>query len=442
MTKNKRRYITIAAVALILAAGFVAFRPRAIAVETAMVTRGVVREYIAEDAKTRLDEEYIVDMPVSGTVERLRLDVGDEVREGECIVNVDPFDLQKRVDSMKALIAQARAQMGGVDTQKPKPEDLASAEVNVRESADAEAMAGRERAAAQANFEAAEKEFNRVKALYDQGALSQSQLDEAKRQRDMLSANLDRVRLAQSAASKAREISELSSKSLQASVEDPEYLRDVYRAELDSRQAQLDALEKDLAKTELLAPATGVVLETYIEDRRALAAGTPLLKLGDLASIEIECDVLSEEIGQVKLGDPVEISGKALLGKSIMGKVARIYPAGFKKISALGIEQQRVQTIIEFDNSDVDLRPGTSVDIKIVVAEKQDALMVPERATFRNGEGWAVFIVQGGRAVRTPVTLGLKNDEWAEIVSGLNDGDRIIAEPKNEIGDGSRVVAS
>ena len=439
---KKRPYILIAIVVLVAAAGYVAFRPRPIAVETVEVARGTVREYIAEDAKTRLDEEYIVAMPISGTTERLRLDVGDGVQEGECIVNIDAFDLQKQVDSMKALIAQARAQMSGVDTQKPKPEDLASAEVNVRESADTEAMAGRELAAAQANFEGAEKEYNRVKTLREQGAVSQSQLDEAKRQRDMLSANLDRVRLARSAASKAREISELSSRSLQASVEDPEYLRDVYRAELESRQAQLEALEKDLTKTEVLAPVTGVVLETFVEDKRALAAGTPLLKLGNLGSIEIECDVLSEEIGRVKAGHPVEISGKALLGKTVMGKVERIYPAGFKKISALGIEQQRVQTIIEFDNSEVNLRPGTSVDVKIVVAEKRDTLYVPERATFRHGDGWAVFTVQNNRAVLTPVTVGLKNDELAEIASGLHEGDQIISEPKNDIEDGSQVAAS
>lgn len=438
---KKRPYITIVAIALVVAAGYLALRPRPIVVETTEVSRRDVLEYIAEDAKTRLEHEYIVDMPISGTVERLRLEEGDAVQEGECLVNIDAFDLQKQVDGMQALIAQTRAQMSGVDTQKPKTEDLAAAEVSVRESAVSEAMAAREFEGAKANYDAAQKEYQRVKALREQGAVSQAQFDEVKRQHDALAATLDRVRLAQDSARKAREISELSSKSLQASVDDPEYLRDVYRAELDSRQAQLDSLERELTKAEVKSPIAGVVIETYIEDKRALVAGTPLLKLGDTNSIEIECDVLSEEIGRVKPDDPVEISGKALLGKTVMGKVKRIYPAGFKKISALGIEQQRVQTIIEFDNAGVRLRPGTSVDVKIVVAENKNVLAVPERATFRSGDGWAVFTVKGGKAVLTTVTIGLKNDEWAEITSGLADGDVIVAEPKNELQDGARVSA-
>ena len=439
---KKRPIIIVATITCAAIAAYVALRPRAVPVDVTEVTKRAVRDYIAEDATTRLEDEYVVDMPISGTVERLRLKEGDAVTEGECIVQIDAFNLQKQVESMNALIAQARAQMSGVDTQKPKPEDLASAEVNVRESADNEAMAARELTAAKANFDAAEAEFQRVKSLREEGALSQSQFDEAKRQRDMLSANLDRVRIAQSAAKKAREISELSSKSLQASVEDPEYLRDVYRAELESRQAQLDALKKDVEKTEVKSPITGVVLETYIDDKRALVAGTPLLKLGDTSTVEIECDVLSEEVGRIKVNDPVEIGGKALQGQTIDGHVTRIYPAGFKKISALGIEQQRVRTIIALDDSSANLRPGTSVDVKIVVAEHPDVLAVPERATFRNGDGWAVFVVRSGRAVLTPVTIGLKNDDWAEIVDGLSEGDTIVAEPKNELKDGARVTAA
>jgi HlyD family secretion protein len=208
-----------------------------------------------------------------------------------------------------------------------------------------------------------------------------------------------------------------------------------------SCEAQLQALKSDLEKTVVEAPISGVVLEKYVEDERVLPAGTPLLKLGDLRAVEIECDVLSEEVGRIHVGDPVEITGKALQGIVRMGRVARVYPSGFKKISALGIEQQRVRTIIEFDNNGLDLRPGTSVDLRIITEERTDVIAVPERATFRHKDGWAVFTVDAGRARLTPIEIGIKNNELAEVRSGLEVGQVVVAEPKNELADGVRVTA-
>src|SRR5690606_26147356 len=116
-----------------------------------------------------------------------------------------------------------------------------------------------------------------------------------------------------------------------------------------------------------------------------------------------------------------------------------IYPSGFMKISALGIEQQRVRTLISFDNSTLHLRPGTSLDVRIITGESENAAAVPERATFRHEGEWAVFTVKGGRAHLTPVTVGLKNDEWAEIAEGVVPGMTVVADVKNELTDGMRV---
>ena len=137
----------------------------------------------------------------------------------------------------------------------------------------------------------------------------------------------------------------------------------------------------------------------------------------------------------------MEVGGKALQGEIVEGTVTRVYPAGFMKISSLGIQQQRVRTIIEFDNSNINLRPGTSVEVKIITAENPNALAVPERATFRQDGQWSVFRVRNGHAELVPVTLGLKNDDWAEIVEGLSAGDIVVAEPKNDLEDGARVTS-
>lgn len=437
----RRALIIGGAILAAAAVGFVSMRPRPLAVEVAQAARQTVREYIAEDAVTRLPEEYIVDAPLSGTVERIELEVGDRVEAGECIVRMDSFGLKQQIASLEALIAQARAYASGVDVQKPKPEDLGAAETRARQAADNEAIARRERSIAQIDFENAKREFERVEALHRQGALSQSRFDEADRVYRQAREALERATAAEQAASKAREIAELSAKSLSASVGDVEYLRDVYGAETTSREAQLEALKKDLEKTVVESPISGVVLEKYVENTRVVAAGTPLLKLGDLSAVEIECDVLSEEVGRIEVGDPVEISGKALLGNVRMGRVARVYPSGFKKISALGIEQQRVRTIVEFDNTGLNLRPGTSVDLRIITEERPNVIAVPERAAFRHENGWAVFTVESGRARLTPIEIGIKNNEVAEVRSGLEEGRIVVAEPKNDLADGVRVTA-
>ena len=437
---GRKRMLIAGGVVALLALLLLMTRERPVPVEMAEAEARTVREYIAEDAKTRLADDFIIDMPLSGTVDAITLEEGDEIEAGGCVATVDAYGLEQQVASVEALIAQARARITSVDVEKPKPEDLASAELRIKEEHDRQAMAGKERAIAENDFKDAQREYNRVKALFDSGAVSQSQYDEAERALNNARENLERVSLAGNAVQKALDIAELASQRLAGSVDDNEYMREVFRMEVESLESQLNVLKDDLAKTQITSPVKGVVLEKYIDDKRVLAAGTPLLRIGDLVTIEIECDVLSEEIVRVKVGDPVEITGKALNDRVVMGRVKRIYPSGFQKVSALGIEQQRVRTILAFDDSSESLRPGTSVDVRIITGEAMDAVSVPERATFRSDGGWAVFTVEKGRARLVPVEIALKNDDWAAIRSGLQLGQTVIAEPKNELTDGVRVA--
>jgi len=275
--------------------------------------------------------------------------------------------------------------------------------------------------------------------MYQGGIASEAAYEEAERKYRTLTQDLERLKLAVQVAEKNQERAQLSLRELVGSMDDNEYLRDVQQAEIQRLESELEILRGDLSKTEIRAPVDSVVLEKYIEDSRVLQPGTPLMRLGDLTTIEIESDILSEEVTRIAVGDPVEISGKALGNRALTGEVTRIYPSGFKKISALGIEQQRVKILVGFDNGEVHLRPGTSVDIRVITERHENAVAVPERATFKLDDGWAVFRVNSGRAKLAPVTIGLKNDEWAEIVEGLAPGDVIITERKNELGDGVRI---
>lgn len=443
--------VVIAAIAVLVV---ISLRPRPLPVELGKAEIRTVHEYIAEEAKTRLAKEYLVDAPVSGTVQRITWEVGDEVEAGEVLARIESFDLEQQIRGVESLIAQTRAQIVGVDTAKPKPEDISAAEMRVREMSDSLRIAEKENAIVEIDYAEAQKEYRRVQQLVAEGVASQSQLDEAERRYKGLEQNLARARLAAEAARKTLEIAGLNAKRIVASIDDNEYMREAYQAEIQRLESQLNILRSDLGKTVIRAPVSGPILEKYIDDRRVLPAGTPLLKMGDLETLEIESDVLSEEVVRVKPGDAVEIIGRALLLDSsgrqssssnaspvFSGTVKRIYPSAFKKISSLGIEQQRVKVLIDFDHTQARLRAGTRLDVRIITAVREQALAVPERSTFRREGQWYVFAVRDGRARLAPVTIGLKNDEWAEIQEGLSPGDIIVAEPMNDLEDGMRVVS-
>jgi HlyD family secretion protein len=345
------------------------------------------------------------------------------------------------MDELEARITQAKAQASGVDVQKPKPEEIESARIHVQELQDSLDVAERTRRVIQLNLEEAERDFTRAQNLLNAGAVSKSFVDEAETRFKSLTQDLQRVILEQQAASKALEQARLAYERISGSIDDNEYIRESYLAEAAALEAQLAVLRNDLAKTDITAPVSGPILDKFVEDSRVLQAGAPLLTIGDMDSIEVESDILSEEITQINVEDPVEIFGKALRGKSIMGHVKRIYPSGFEKISSLGIEQQRVKILIDFDNSKAGLRPGTSVDVRVITEESPDTLAVPDRAVFRRENNWYVFQVVNGRAVQTPVELGLRNDEWAEIKEGLTAEDTIVAELTNDLANGARVTS-
>lgn len=403
----------------------------AVPVEVVNPETRTVHEYIAEDAKTRLGDEYVVDMPVAGTLERIELEVGDIVEKGHVIAQVERYGLEHRIKEIEALITETQARVTGVDITKPKAEDHESSKIRVTEMRDALEIAKKVRAVTTFNQEEAKRDLGRARALLDAGAASEDYLDEAELHYKGLSEELKRAKLQEDNAHKALELAEIADRRLMGSVDDNEYLRDAYSAQIEGLRAQLAVLHYDLSKTEIRAPVSGPVLEKYIEDRRVLAPGTPLLRIGDLASAEIECDVLSEEVSLVRVGNAVEITGKALQGKTITGRVSRIHPAGFMKISSLGIEQQRVRTLIDYDAHAVALRPGTSVDVRIITAESVDALAIPARSAFRKEGQWNVYAVVNGKIRTVPVEIGLRNDEWVAIASGLSADDIILRDPGN-----------
>lgn len=368
-------------IAALLAAGLIfAFWPSANPVDMGKITRGPMAVGITDDGVTRADELYIVSAPVTGYLSRIELEVGDAVARGTLIT-----------------------QMTGRPSTPLDPRSQQELQATLV------AARARENGAA-ASLAQSRRDLVRAEALARRGFLPRAQLEAARTQVATLAAAL-----AQS------------------------------RAETARIQAQLAAPSGDAANARVLvrAPASGSVLSVITESAGVIAEGTPLMSIGDPRKIEVVADFLSREAVRVKPGDRVEITQWGG-DEPLIGRVKRIEPFGKLKVSALGIEEQRVNLIIEFDAGSLTqalrLGHGYQLDVTVILWSKPDALRVPIGALFRGTDGgWRVFAVENGRARERPVKIGQINDEFGEVLDGLSENELVILNPGTALVDGKRI---
>lgn len=403
--KISRRTITLTAAGAITLSIVYLMWPRPMPVDMGQIERAPMVVTIDEEGRTRVKENYVVSAPVSGRLLRVNAEAGDTV-EGQATVVA-------RILPTNPSFLDVRAQT--------------EAESNVRSAEAALGMAKAEVARATAQRDYAASEVERVRALRADGTVAQAALDRA--ELAMRSANAE-LRTSQ-AAVKVRE------------------------AELENARARLITPTEAKASSSpnngdepgifpVLAPVTGCVLRVLQESETVVAAGTPLLEIGNPASdLEIVADYLSTDAVKIRTGDRVIIEKWGGDG-ALAGLVNRIEPFGFTKFSALGVEEQRVNIVIDFVSTPEErlgLGHGFRVETRTVIWEDQNALTVPSSALFRNGGDWAVFIVRDGRAVRTPVKVGHNNGVQAEIIDGAKEGDTVVLYPGADIVDGIRIAA-
>jgi HlyD family secretion protein len=369
----------------LVAAAFLiyALRPAVVPVEVTVVTRGLLRVTIDEEGRTRVRDRYVVVAPVAGRVARTTLAEGSPVTRGMAVAQLSaaPLDPRSREEAAARLSAA---------------EDAArAATAAVSEARAALAQTVRSRA--------------RAESLYAQRLLSTEQRE-----------------LAAVAETTAIRQAEASDFHAQATAHDVE----VARAALSAGAAPVLAL---------LSPIRGRVLRIPERSERVVAAGTPLVELGDPARLEIVVDLLSEDAAKVKPGDRVLIERWGG-DRPLEAHVRVVEPSGFTKISALGVEEQRVNVIADLDVAPPQLGDGFRVETRIVQWEG-DALKVPASALYQDANHWRAFVVVNGRARSRIVEIGHRNPDDAEVLSGLSLGDRVIRQPTDKISEGSRVAA-
>jgi HlyD family secretion protein len=388
---NLKRRLVWGGVGLVVVA-LVAFsmRPKPEPADVVRVGRGPLQVTLDEEGETRVRDRYMVSAPVAGRVLRIELESGDPVVADETVLATfqpgDPVPLDAR--------SHAEAQ----------------ARVRSAEAALGRARADRQRVGAELRF--AEAELKRVQRLQSEAIVSEEALESA----------------------------ELAVDTRRESLRSAEFV--VKNAESDLEQARARLLQDGGASSrqpiEIRAPVGGVVLQRLRESEAIVPAGEPLIEVADPDRLEIVSDFLSTDAVRIRPGQRVLIEqwgGE----QALQGVVRRVEPFGFTKISALGVEEQRVNVVIDFDDTREAweaLGDGYRVEVRVVVWERDDVVKVPTSALFRSGDAWAVFAVADGRAEERAVEVGQRNGLEAEVLSGLAEGDAVIVHPGDSIADG------
>lgn len=383
------------ATAAVVAAGLViGFMPRAVPVDVVEARRGPLAVTVEEEGKTRVMERYRVSAPVTGYVRRIGLDAGDAVKAGQVLAVIEPA---RAVALDPRTRAQAQAQASAARAA------LAAAVENARAAAAAAQLAQQERV--------------RAESLRQSDFVSEQALDAARTAET-------RARAAQEAAQHAVRVARFDLVTAQAAV------------------ASTDRLKNGAADVvQVHAPADAHVLRLLQESEGAVAAGQPLLEIGDPESLEVEVEVLSTHAVRIAPGSRV-ILDRWGGEQAVEGRVRVVEPSGFTKVSALGVEEQRVRVIVDFASSRdawARLGDGYRVDARFVLWEGEDVLQLPTSALFRSGAGWAAFVIDGRRARMKPVEIGQRAGLDTQILSGLAAGDRVVAHPDETVRDGTRV---
>lgn len=387
---NGRSFFIIVLSTAIVGAVIYGFMPKPVEVDVETVKRGEFRVILEEEGKTRLKDRFEISAPVAGTLCRLNWDVGDSVQAGQKLCEITP---------LKSVLLDPRSKADAEDR-------VAAAEASLR-TARANVMAE----AANANF--AEAEFRRIKQIYEKKLISRSELERAEAEKRHADAKMESSRFA--------------AESARFTLAEAKNALTHFAAESVETQGE---------KVALHAPVDGQIMAIYQESEGTVSSGQALMDIGNAQALEVVVEVLSADAVRIRPGMPVEFErwgGETPLA----GRVRVIEPAGFTKISALGVEEQRVRVIVDLTSPrDQWERLGDAyrVDTKFILWQGPDVLQIPDSALFRYQDGWAVFVATpADRAELRIVKIGQRSGLRAQIIEGLQEGEAVITHPDEKI---------
>jgi len=374
----------LAVIVVVMALLAFLFRPEPLRVDIGHVENGSMLVTVDELGETRSHDRFVLTAPVAGRLARIELHDGDEVKQDQVVALIAPVPLSVRERSEQA------ARIAAAESQQRTAEEL------VRHGL--------------ADLAQAKRESKRVEQLVKDGFMSAQAAEQARNAEVTIANEVAAARFRVKSAA----------------------------AEVTLAKSGLIAEQGSMFK--IRSPVAGRILRIADASERVVAAGTPLLTIGDLSKLEVVIELLSTEAVKVKPGMPVTLDGWGG-NKPLKAKVLRVEPFAFSKVSALGIEEKRSNVIAEFVEPSQELGDGYRVNAKIVVWSADTVNKVPASALFRCGEEWCAFVTENGKAKKRVVKIGQRNAQEAEVLQGLLPGETVIRHPANQVDEGVKVRA-
>jgi HlyD family secretion protein len=381
-----RKMIYLLAAIAVAALAALLFRTEPLRVDTGQVQKGGMQVTVDEQGETRAHDRFVVTVPVAGKLTRIELHDGDTVQENQVVAQIAPLPLSVRERS------EQTARIAAAKSQRREAEEL------LRH--------------AQEDLAQARRESKRVERLVKDGFMSGQAAEQARNAEITIANEVEAARFrVKSAAAEVR----------------------LAESGLIAEQSGTGALFK------VRSPVAGRILRIEDASERVVAAGSPLLTVGDMSKLEVVIELLSTEAVKVWPGMTVMLDGWGG-NQSLKAKVQRVEPHAFTKVSALGVEEKRTNVVADFVDAPQALGDGYRVNAHIVIWSADDVVKVPASALFRCGEAWCAFAVENGQAKRHVVKIGHSNAQEAEVLEGLKPGETVIRHPANQIEEGARVT--
>ena len=408
-------------------------------VEVVSPRTGEIYESFTEPAKTRLENTYLIAMPVDGRIGRINFEPGDKVEAGQKLLEYDLVPFLEEVEEAKAALAEIESEINVKEDNRLENTAMIEMKTTVDAAAEAVKAADAQVESEKARSDRASKELERKEKLFKQNAISETIYDDAKLDAETTLIELRKQEFYKAAMNAIFVAVKLGPRYVDEYLGKKDLQKEVLKHKLAQAKARLARAEHTLKLTDVISPINGIVLERYERGDKTLAAGHDLLLIGNLDELEVISDVLTGDALKLSAGTKVMLQPSSRF-EPIEGKVKRIEPSGFTKLSSLGVEQQRVNVIVSFVGGHNGLGVGYRLLSTFYTGYKNDALIVP-RYSVLQGEDQSYYVLKaaGGKIKVQPVKLGLKSDLEIEIVEGLSGDDKIIAKPDTNMKEGMSV---
>jgi|SRR5690242_3225263 len=385
--RSRRGILGALFITSVLVIAWLYLRPVPVLVETAAAVRGPMSVTVDEDGETRAHDRFVVASPIPGRLLRVNLEEGDPVQENQIVAQIEPLPLnQQQREEVLARIDVAEA---------------------TKRQADARLAHARQ------DYQQARRDRERAERLARENVISAQVLEQARNAEVTGGQELEAAKFGAVAAT----------------------------SDVKVARAGLVGTQSGVKRGRIVfvrSPIAGRVLQILEKSERVVQGGAPVIVLGDPGKIEIVTDVLTTDAVKIRPGAPVFLEDWGG-NHALRATVRLVEPAGFTKVSALGVEEKRVNIIADFVDPPDGLADGYRVETRIVTWEAPDVLKIPGSAAFRQGDSWSVYVVQRGRVRLRAVQIGHRNDNEIEVLGGLTLGDIVVLHPSNQLGEGSRV---